>query len=586
MAVTQATDPEVDTNVGPRYALDRWVELASEPAWWARSDGIGLRLRVAEAKEVAEFFDSGALTEAKTVEWIFEHCARSFAPGTYAAEHCPGAAQMADDDFMRKGKDGFGKTPITSPTAYRPNEKLWCSLVGILKQLNDTRYRDDLLENVARAAGRCGWNSKRMDELDTLVALYDAELIADGHSPSWRRAVAEAARGHWAGGGSSLPDAVRQALDEHRHERKKRSFDVWIPVEIANNPRGSSPGRPLDQSSGAGFDDVDAAAGRADLSSWGSAAGEILGHEEFMRANRFFHYVIGAADAWAAVADANEKFRQQADQWHLLDGELAEPRHAAVRDSAPGRDASVYEFPPLRLRLAPPELVDHRGRLPDIPKLADAIAQVAQARTAAETAALADLWTAVEALFSDNQHGKVDAGVWVAEALPFPYVRHISEWLGGQISLHGYGTAPVGQELEWLHRDVYADKEAVRQLFVDKDDPLGWRRLEEVFAWEDGALAKKAREIRGLYDHVTRRIYMLRNVAVHNAQQTSSTRMVTLPLFADLVRVALGQVLRYAGEEGALAEMRFACAEVNDVVARWAKGGYARDEGLKRLLFR
>ncbi len=583
MSSTAATG--VDTLVGQKYVLDRWAELAGEPEWWARSDGIGLRLRVAEMMEVARLFDTGALTEPKTVGWVFEVGALAFAPGTYAATNCPGAAKMVADDFMRV--EGGVPQPITSPTAYRPDEQRYGSLHAIHSQLSEQRYRDDLLTNIARAASKCGWDVKRIDALDEFVALYDAEFIADGHSPSWRRQVAERAQELWDQGTKPLTEAISDALDERGHSRKPRKFDVLVPVFVKTNPRGSSPGRLLTDSSGAGFPDLGRQGGDAILRGWGAAGGGILARDEFVPANRYFRYEVDAADADAAAAAANERFRADADLWHLLDGELEEPHEAAVRDTAAAAGtAGAFRLPPRPLRLAPDELVDGRDRVAEIPKLQDAIAQVAQARMAVEGAALVDLWTAVEALFGDNDHGKVDAGFWIADATPFPYVRHVSQWLGTAISGHGYGTPPSGQELKWLHETVYGDRTAVAQLLVDKRDPLAWRRLNEVFDWEKGAFRKAADALRARYADAARRIYLIRNVAVHNAQLKSCTRAVTLPLFADLVRVSLGHVLRYADATGALAEVRLARAEVDDVIGRWAKPGFSRDDGLKQLLYR
>lgn len=572
----------VDALVGQKYVLDRWAELAAdEPEWWARSDGIGLRLRVVEMIEAAELFDAGALTEPKTVDWVFMQGGAAFAPGSYAANYCPGAAQLAADDFHRT--DG---TLLTHPQAYKPGEQRHASLHAILEQLSEQRYRDDLLANIDAAAGACGWDVTRLDALDQLITLYDAEFIADGHSSSWRREVAERAQEHWNMGAKPLPEAVAQALDDHGHSLSPREFDVMIPVFVRKNPRGTSPGRLLTDSTGAGFPDEGRQPGEGVLTGWGAAGAAILGRDPFVKANRFFRYAVESADAYAAAAAANELFRADAGLWHLLDGELEEPHEAAVRDSANPAAAAALRLPPRPLRLAPDELVTNRGKVSSIAKLADAIAQVAQARMAVEGAALVDLWTAVEALFGDNDHGKVEAGLWIAEATPYPYARHVSGWLGERIGAHGYATPPVGQEREWLHETVYADRGAVKQLLVDNRDPLTWRRLTDVFDWENGSFAAAACALRDRYANVARRVYTIRNVAVHNAQLKSSTRSVTLPLFGDLVRVSLGQVLRDAGAAGALAEIRRARAEVDEVVARWTNATFTRADGIKRLLER
>ncbi len=85
---------------------------------------------------------------------------------------------------------------------------------------------------------------------------------------------------------------------------------------------------------------------------------------------------------------------------------------------------------------------------------------------------------------------------------------------------------------------------------------MTWRRLSGVYDWQPGVgYAGEARALRARFKDVVRRTYIIRNVAVHEAQTKASTRSVTLPLFADLVRVSLGHVLRYAGADGALAEV-------------------------------
>lgn len=576
--------PTVDVLVGQKYVLDRWAELAGDPEWWARTDGIGLRLRVVEMIEAAELFDSGALTEPKTVEWVFEQGGAAFAPGSYAAENCPGAAKLVADDFHRL--EGNVRRLLTHPQAYRPGEQRHGSLDAMLSQLANQQYRDDLLANVDAAATKCGWDGAAIDELDQLITLFDAEFIADGHSSSWRREVAVRAEELWDTGAKPLAQAVAEALDEHGHSLKPREFDVMIPAFVRVNPRGASPGRALTDSSGAGFPDEGRRPGEEVLVSWGAAGAEILGREPFVKANRFFRYSVEAADPYAAAAAANERFRADADLWHLLDGELEEPHEAGVRDSAPPSAATALRLPPRPLLLAPDELIASRDKVAKIPKLEDAIAQIAQARMAVEGAALVDLWTAVEALFGDNDHGKVEAGLWVADATPYPYARHVTEWLGARVGSHGFHTPPVGQELKWLHETVYADRVAVTKVLVENRDPLTWRRLSAVFDWENGAYAESAAALRERYSNVARRVYTIRNVAVHNAQFKSSTRAVTLPLFADLVRVSLGEVLRNAGDAGALAEIRRARAEVDEVIARWAKATFSREDGVRRLLDR
>jgi hypothetical protein len=566
----------VDPLVGQKFVLDRWAELAAEaPPWWARGDGIGLRLRVEEMREVAAYWDRGNLTNKKTIEWLFEDGLAAFASGTYADKHCRAAAQMVTGDLTK-----------TEPGVYKPGEKYDGTLVALLNLLNQQQYRDELLANIARASSRCGWHSGRLDELDELVTLFDAEFIADRHSPAWRRKVAGQATAIWDNGARPLDEAIGEALDANRHDVNPRDFDVVIPVVIRRNPSGSASfaAADMNEASGSRFPDYARLTGENEIREWGAGGVAILEQDAFAQTNRFFRYRLVAADAEAAAAAANDQFLEDAALWRLLDGELEDPHQAAVRDSAAPPVVDVYRLPPQPLGLAPPEL---ENATPNVQKLDDAIAQIAQARTASEGAALVDLWTAVEALYGDSEHGDIDAGFTIVELTPFPYVRHVTEWLGAALQRHGYGVPPAGQAMPWLHTTVLADRAAVVKLLETNRDPLTWRRLNGVFDWEPGkGLADEARQLRARYKDVVRRTYMIRNIAVHGAQTKACTRSVTLPLFADLVRVTLGHVLRYAGADGALAEVRTATLALNDVAMRWEDGGYDRDAGLKRILYR
>jgi hypothetical protein len=272
----------------------------------------------------------------------------------------------------------------------------------------------------------------------------------------------------------------------------------------------------------------------------------------------------------------------------LRGGEINEPKHAFIHDLPPRPAADVYRLPPDPLRLAPDGLENYDPRFVGDrpPRLDDALAQLAQARSASPTTALTDLWTAVEALFAGTgADSGYEAGNVMAALAEFQYPRSMFDWLGLEMRAAAYGSPPIGAERKFVQDALVTDSKAVVAAFVSAGRPLAWRRVQGVMRWDvrDGYRLEAA-ALRARMECVCHRAYLIRNSLIHVASLGMSTLNVTLPAFADLTRVCIGHVLNFADGDGALAEARRAVQECRWVMERWEAGTISAEEGLRRLV--
>ena len=317
------------------------------------------------------------------------------------------------------------------------------------------------------------------------------------------------------------------------------------------------------------------------MNSWNaSQVPTLMTDSEIVQASGFFEYYEKAPDRWAAAAQAADRFRAHLDQWRLRAGEVDEPKRALVY--AAGEGASLEGLPPEPLDLAPSQLSSHPVQSGD---LQACVAQIAQARGAATpTGAFVDLWTAIEALFG----ARGEAGIAAAEAMaglcPLPYVDSVSRWVGDRLQKASYGTPPAGAEVDWLHTDVRADIDNARTALRDQLDPLGWLRLGTLNAWEPGSgFGDDVSRLRGRFERVGKRAYVIRNMRVHEARQSYPGQNGTLRMFADLVRLTLGHAIESAPLGAAYDQVLHAAMEIDLVDERWKSGSWDREEGLGRL---
>lgn len=550
----------LDSTPGERYALDRLAELANGASpWWARSDGMGLRMRLREAIELADSLADGGL-RPETVQWVFEDLVAAFDPASsYIGKHRKALAAR------------FGKTVKSKPQACQPNSQGYATMRAVLQQLEQADFRDELLVNLGDAARHASWKENRLAGLDDLVVLYDAELQTEGYSHPWRARLAASARLR-VDGGASLVTALDEAERETRRGESAEDFEVLVPVTVAEEPLGGSTGFPA----------LSRESVESDVASWSAPSlGALMQESEIVSANRFFRYSEKAPDRWAAAAKAADQFRAQVDQWTLRRGAMNEPARALVYE--PGGDVTLEGLPPEPLDLAPSELAAHPVEDPD---LAAALAQVAQARGAATPgAALVDLWTAVEALLGGRgSDATIEAGLAMARMCPLPYVDAVSRWVGERLGSAGYGVPPAGTELSWVHADVLADRDVAFVKLRESLDPLGWLRLQTLADWEPGpGFANDIDRLRARFSRVAKRAYIVRNTRIHEARRSYPGQGGTLRMFADLVRLTLGHAIRQAPQGPALEQVAYAGLEVDYTAERWQGGDWSRADGIERL---
>jgi hypothetical protein len=254
-------------------------------------------------------------------------------------------------------------------------------------------------------------------------------------------------------------------------------------------------------------------------------------------------------DAIAAADAATDRYRSDAGRVRLRGGEMERGNTVLVFDARNG-DARKLELPLEPLELEPPGLDEYEAASPN-PRIEEALAQLAQARTGAPTTALADLWTAAEALFggvaADPHYEAVGVMGGLAE---FIAVRDQLEWLGERFEAAGLTPSAELSRLDWVMASIGRPKDVLKQL-RDADDRLALYRLSRVMKWDVGQGFRSefegvGRRFRGIAE----RAYLIRNFVVHQGDQARPAALaVTLPAFAELVRTCVGFVAR-AAESG------------------------------------
>jgi hypothetical protein len=556
----------VDRAAGARYVFDRWRELTvAETPWWARPEGLGLRGRLSELLAVVEAERAGGVRWESVTRLIGDAVEAFTGEGSYAAEHL----KEPSDQVSRLFK-------ADAPNRFAPGSRAYSAAEGILDQLNGTDYRERLLENLDNAAAAAGWHEKRLGTLTTLVELFDAELVGDGHSAAWRREAAEAANTLWTSGGKTVAEAIAEAMKNAGHDEGLRPFTVVVPAVVGQRPAGGPSALTL----------TDHGATEPLITNWAAAdTAQLVGDPLLVDHDDFYVDDFDAVDAQVAASLAYERFRSAAGLWALREGEIRDVGRAFVYD-ARLRRAGIYSLPPDRLRLTPDGIDAYDPTTAQVPRLDEALAQLAEARDAPPRTAIVDLWMAVEALFGGTEADpSYDAGNTMADLGEYCLARESLLWLAARLEEVGYGNAPIGGELAWITNALMTDAAQVVEAFKTGLRPLEWTRVQTIMRWEPGSgyrhhSATASARLR----QVNHRSYLIRNSLVHAAELNTNTLDITLPTFADLTRVAIGYVIRTDDARGALTAAKSAILEARWVGEAWTAKTLTGAVGLPRLM--
>ncbi|MDQ4143224.1 MAG: hypothetical protein M3198_05645 [Actinomycetota bacterium] len=552
---------------GEHFVFLRWRELTDlGPPWWGRAEGIGYRLRMRELLDLADAHQSGSVGN-EVVLTLTKEALRVFDRESYCESAFPQVAEMIRKSFRDK------------PEAWVPGGAGPSSVAASLELLDKNDYRGQLLTDLGDRASKAEIDTAQLDAVNDLLELFDAELIADGHSRAWRHRLAETAEHRWESG-EGLCDAISASLDEAHHSPEPRSFDLLVPISELEDPPGGRASLPIFE--------VDVAEKR--VAAWEAPnTPSVLKSDAFVHAKGFLHYEVEAADDEAAARIADESLRVDVGNWFLRGGTISPLVQAFVFDPET-KTLTEANLPPEALPLLPNNLdeYDKRGADERPRNLDDALAQLSQARTASPSTALVDLWIATEALFGgvlgDPRH---EAGLVMAELAQYPLAADVLSWIAGRLEKAGVGAAPPGSEIDWVIERIGKDTGAALDALKNSNDFLGWKRLKKVTGWDIGVgLLTDMETVEARMKRVMTRAYLIRNAVVHRAEVRAIALSVTLPVFADLFRVAIGHCMRFTTPSGTLAEAKFAAMQARRVASNFASAITKAPEGLHPVLFR
>lgn len=263
--------------------------------------------------------------------------------------------------------------------------------------------------------------------------------------------------------------------------------------------------------------------------------------------------VDDARDIGAAIERAEDWLERQISLWRLQGGDVAIHDTVMYFDRS-GGDVGLQPRP-APLRLLPENIKLFESNMTQEPSqrnfegaatLPDALVQLSQARTAAPGAALADLWTVAEAVFAGSAaEPRYDAGPVMAELAQFLYPLQLLEWLSRRFEGLDLGPRPSGTpETVWAIDVIQHRGSSLWPRLETDDDPLAYVRAKSFASWGDSD--RMGEELDALGDRGERlcnRAYLVRNFFVHRAQPYRARALaVTLPVFAELLRVCIGFV--------------------------------------------
>jgi hypothetical protein len=257
---------------------------------------------------------------------------------------------------------------------------------------------------------------------------------------------------------------------------------------------------------------------------------------------------VKAADRYAAVETAAETFGNWRAVWSLQGGEIELRDRFIVYDSATKSATTLDLSEPLNLR---PEnldgfaMRDEEGKNGTPQELTDGLLQLAQARRSPRGAVLADLWGVAEVCFSGVAVGSRDqAGGVIAGIAQFLYLTDRLEWLGERFEKLGVEPERGVEQTraDWALGLLDTDEESTVVEQLKSSNPLAWARAKQIARWKDDKhLQRELRDVRERVAAVCARAYLIRNFHIHaGSAERSAALAVTLPVFAELLRLSLG----------------------------------------------
>jgi len=537
-SVEDQVQKPTDLPSGKAYAVARWRELNEPDApWWTRSQGIGIRLRLRELLDIGHAHSEGAAFK-RSVD-------------TIRAEACE--TLLHESSFLRRQ---YGNTAAqlglvledqkSDPLA--PGTPGYSTVEAALKQLDGSTLWQEIAADLGARAEEVQ-DERDLEALGELVELLDGELADEGFSPEWRYRVASTASKAVAAD-TALDVAIKESVAAARKGWPK-PINVIVPVDKLR-----------DAEKGAVTRLRDAKEVTEQLSTW--LSGAPIG-EEFELGEHAFTFELEkpAADLDAAVRRASEWLEQELALYKLQGGGLEPADEWLVVDKASATTVSR----PKPLRLAPDGLKHFERWLTRDPttrpgqnseeegkaKLADAFAQLAQARHGSSGAALSDIWTVVEAVFAGAAtEGRRLAGDVMAELLEYLYPLALLEWMGKRLQGAGLEREDDRQSnAAWALDQLDKNFEEAFKVAPGDTDPLLYVRRSSFGKWSgkerhtssSRRMGKELEAVSRRCERVAARAYLVRNFQVHRAQPHRATALAaTLPVFAEMARVALGYV--------------------------------------------
>lgn len=520
-------------SLGVPYVLARWEEMTDPQArWWTRGTGLGVRLRIEELLKLSEARQDGVIY-ASSIDRLRGQAkkvlgrTRSFLDDRFEplrellAEALSGSSRLAEEG-------GLG--------ALWPGSGAHASLWAGLKFLESVGYLEAITEELEKRA-LSAKGVQELEALDEMIELLDAELIGDGHSRRWRQDfyIKVSTR---VTGGSGLSESIHAELE---NQREMRNFDVVVGVERFSEPIESEVQLPYS----------DEAVLHTLIDGWNAQPDA----EELSFPFGGLMESVEASDCFGAAEMAVEQFDQWSAVWQLQGAVVVLRDRVIVYDGSRRRAEIVKGEKSLNLK--PKNLKGFRMDTPGISngtpqELADGLLQLAQARVSPVGAALADLWGVAEVCFSGVAVGSRDqAGSVIGGIAEFTYLTDRLEWLGQRLEI--FKVQPErepGQRMaEWALELVTNQPETLLPT-LKVTDPLAWLRAEQVARWkEDRFLHRDLMDVRERVEAVCARAYLIRNFYIHSGRAKRSAALaVTLPVFAELLRVSLGFALQSDAE--------------------------------------
>jgi hypothetical protein len=307
----------------------------------------------------------------------------------------------------------------------------------------------------------------------------------------------------------------------------------------------------------------------------------------------FREKTLMAHDLDAAAEAARELIARNATLWRLRGKEPDLSEEMLIRDV----DARVAELRPTweSLEIRPAGIAEYlsaREAQPDDPsirRIADALGQLAQARTTSHGSALADLWTVAETLFGGITTDKsMHVSERLADVAEYLYLRDVLRWLAPRLPadhLQAEGIVRNGtdSEAQFTLRVVRQLKKSLPDVLADRGLALEHVRFRLVARWgsrpdgkKEGADPFVVAELDAVSSRVaavSNRAYLVRNLFLHQGNpQRAAAMSVTLPIFAAVLREVMGHINRTAKPgRHPLVESESCHLRARTVAEKWAR---------------